>query len=152
MPLALRQFVAWITLAQVLLVGAGGSGLHTLFGCEHGCTAACCSDECCSSDGAVVSSCGQDCAYCRHSKSVQAEGDSRAVQIRKRQAWQAGVQTAGCDGCAVCDLLALYHNATPCSLELINQDSECSEAVVILRNDIVAATIRLTYSRGPPVA
>lgn len=143
----LRKLVAWTLLTQVTLVGGLGTGLHGLFGCEHGasgCTATCCVTTAASSPR---SDC-EDCVYCRHAadgRSASSETSATADQDRSL------VTPAGCDGCAVCDLLAQYHSVTPFEIGSLSIELASGEAALQRHNAVVAAAIRLAFSRGPPV-
>lgn len=137
----LLRAVAAITLAQVGLVGAFGTGLHALFGCEHepqgGCTAACCKVT---AEASSRSDC-EDCVFCLRAADKQAASNDFRI---------ASVTSAGCDGCAVCDLLAQYHCVTPFELESLAIVVTPCESAIQRQNAVVAATIRLALSRGPP--
>ena len=141
MPDRLRQFVAWTTLAQVVLVGGLGTGLHGLFGCEH----RVCAASCCVGSDQRSADC-KECVFCRHAIENQRKA--------KHQRTADGVLTSnqGCDGCAVCDLLAQYHSATPLALDPPAIELASDEAVLLRQNKVVAAAIRFALSRGPPAA
>lgn len=154
MPKALRNAVAWVTLAQVLLVGALGTGLHGLLGCEHGplgcADSRCCSLDCCTvpsakNANANVTQC-HDCVFCKHRRSSEGKvtPDSDSLII----ACSDGA--VGCDGCAVCDLLAQYHSATPFVLAPLSLELLAGDVTIQLHNAVVSAATRLALSRGPP--
>jgi hypothetical protein len=117
-----------------------GTGLHSLFGCEHG---AACAEDCCD---AGVSSCSAhgDCLFCDLEKSAckrsGAKGESREGLSRSTH----------CDGCAVCDLLAQYHTAAPFVAPPLAIEASQPERAVEVRNAVVAAAARLALSRAPP--
>ncbi|MEO1498355.1 MAG: hypothetical protein AAFV43_14520 [Planctomycetota bacterium] len=133
--------VAWTLLAQVLLVAGMGTGLHRLFGCEHGsCESVCCVDT------VEPLSDGHDCSFCRRAATNNAASPAAA----SAEAGVAAVKQAGCDGCAVCDLLAQYHSATPFEFDRLTIEVAHAESAVQRQNAVVAAAIRLALSRGPP--
>jgi hypothetical protein len=136
----LRKIVAWITLGQVGLVGAMGTGLHSLFGCEHG---AACAESCCT---AGKSSCSQhgDCLFCELETTVP-KGCAA-----KGRSGEGLSRSTHCDGCAVCDLLAQYHTAAPFVAAPLASETSQPERAVEVRNAVVAAATRLALSRAPP--
>lgn len=156
MPKRLRHFVAWTTLAQVALVGGLGTGLHGLLGCEHrGCAAFGCVG---SPDPAIRC---ETCAFCRHAAQKRADSSTGEETTRQTEPSEpigigghpaAVIAAAGCDGCAVCDLLAQYHTAAPFGLQPPAIEPASTEAAVRRHNAIVAAAKRLALSRGPPAA
>lgn len=124
-----------------MLVGSLGTGLHRVFGCEHG--SAACADGCCVTPAESTYGC-DSCAFCRQERSEP------AATVAKEVVAQAQIDAAGCDGCAVCDLLAQYHSVTPFELDALAIEQTLSEAVVQRHNAVVAAATRLALSRGPP--
>lgn len=155
----LRQLVAIATLAQVVLVGALGTGLHSLFGCEHfGCRSTCCIAGGCHSQAATELGC-EDCAYCRHKANhrrhgAELDGRDGAVDHRitstAQRAFGIRVTAPGCEGCPVCDVLSEYQNAAPYRLAPLAIDFVECETTGIQWNAPSAAAIRLAHSRGPP--
>ena len=142
MPRRLRQFVALTTLAQVLLIGVLGTGLHGLFGCEHRrCTAACCETR-----EAAASGC-DDCVFCLHAEKKQRDDTSPKS---RHSSSDVAVVSSHSDGCAVCDLLGQFNTVTPIALEPLPIELSSGEAALQQQNAVVAAAIRLALSRGPP--
>lgn len=142
MPRPLRKLVACTLLLQVALVGSLGTGLHGLLGCEHEANGRCVSACCVASTPSEARPACADCIYCRRGTGGQdAPATERSV---------ATVSPAGCDGCAVCDLLAQYHSVTPFQLDPLAIELASGEAALQRQNAAVAATIRLALSRGPP--
>lgn len=142
-----RQIVAWVTLAQVALVGAVGTGLHGLFGCEHG-PHGHCSSACCASPSDEDSQC-EDCVFCQRR-------DALGEQATPCESGMPFAEANGgawcCDGCVVCDLLAQYHSVTPLALDPLSIELAVGEAAIQIHNAVVSAASRLALSRGPPVA
>lgn len=142
-----QKLVAWTLLLQVLLVGGLGTGLHGLFGCEHGpsgvCTATCCVGPDASSSRPEC----EDCAFCRRANEERGAASKGRADA---EVYVASVYAAGCDGCAVCDLLAQYHSVTPFELDPLAIELASGEAAIQRQNAVVAAAIRLAPSRGPP--
>lgn len=143
----LRQFIVWLTLAQVGLVGGIGTGLHTVFGCEH----AICGSSCCAAASDSLGECQAKCAFCRKSASPATASPATAGDSRSGNA-QVVSAAAVCDGCLVCDLLVQYHNATPLEIGLPSIELAAGEACLERQNGVVAAACRLAHSRGPPSA
>ena len=143
----LQKLIAWTLIAQVLLVGGLGTGLHGLFGCEHG-PKACCTARCCSSSSDVTSrsSCA-DCVFCSRDSHKRPASSASIAGSEYRIAL---LTTAGCDGCAVCDVLAQYHTVTPFELDVLAIELASGDAVLQRKNAAIAAAIRLAPSRGPP--
>ena len=142
MPRRLRQFVALTTLAQVVLIGALGTGLHGLFGCEHdGCTEACCATR-----EAPASAC-DDCEFCPRAVKQHREDLFGAA---RRSSCDVAVVSARSDGCAVCDLLGQFNIVTPIALEPLPIAMLAGETALQRQNAVVAAATRLPLSRGPP--
>ncbi|MEM9352305.1 MAG: hypothetical protein AAGA92_04775 [Planctomycetota bacterium] len=139
----LNKTAAWLALAHVVLVGGLGTGLHALLGCEHGLTENC-SAACCVSAKSTSASC-EDCVYCRRAAEKQNSNDQQEETL---------VADAGqcCGGCAVCDLLAQYQSVTPFAVEPLAIELASGEAPIQHENAVIAAAIRLSHSRGPPVA
>ena len=147
MPNRLRKLVAWTLLAQVTLVGGLGTGLHALFGCEHGSGVACAAPCCTSAEEVSKRVACEHCAFCRHATEERGASPSSDPAAKRSR---ASVVAAGCDGCAVCDLLAQYHSVTPFEFDSLSVELASSEAALHRHNAVVAAATRLAPSRGPP--
>ena len=149
----LRKLVAWTLLTQVLLVGSLGTGLHGLFGCEHGLgsehgPSGACASSCCVDAAATASQAGcHDCAFCRCAIETNASSGEAPASFG-----MPAVSTARCDGCAVCDLLAQYHSVTPFEIGSLAIELAAGEAPLQRQNAALAASSRLALSRGPPAA
>lgn len=160
MPNRLRRLVAWTLLAQVLLVGGLGTGLHSLFGCEHGPSGICASGCCSLTDDTAARSDCHDCGFCRDvvceaatcATDCPTTGPTTGPIGADRERVVASVDRAGCQSCAVCDLLAQYHSVTPFEFDTIAIELASGEAAMQRQNAVVAASIRLALSRGPPTA
>lgn len=137
-----RKLVAWSLLAQVILVGGLGTGLHDLLGCHHGCQQSCAA-SCCREVAATECS---DCVFCRH---AERESSLRVAEKRVNHP-EAAANAAGCDGCAVCDLLAQYHCATPFEPAPLAIESAGGHAASLRTDAVIAASMRWFLSRGPP--
>lgn len=140
-----RQLVSWVTLAQVVLVGGLGTGLHGLLGCEHG-PKACCEQGLCLASRCSAETQTHDCVFCR----------ARESQERDRAAEATGAQlttvdgSITCDGCAVCDLIDQYQTASPFQLDSPAVEPAADRAALQIHNAVVSAATRLALSRGPP--
>lgn len=134
----LHRLIVWTMLANVGVVGVLGTGLHDLLGCSHSCRgttgASCCGAE------AVCSDACADCVFCQRAKEASSPSDNPELSA------------TGCEGCAVCDLLAQYHSVVPHGLEPLSTELAVGEAACLRQNAIVAAMVRQTLSRGPPAA
>lgn len=135
----LFQTTVWITLAQVLLVGALGTGLHTLLGCEHERPR----DRSASSAPAC-----DGCHCCVH----RTLGADPATEQHDSPTFEPRSGSGSCDACVVCDLLDHFHSAVPAAA---SQPDACPTPLAEIgwaAQVHGASTARLPLSRGPPSA
>ncbi|MEM9657719.1 MAG: hypothetical protein AAF961_05090 [Planctomycetota bacterium] len=144
----LRQAVAWFTLAQVVLVGVLGTGLHTLFGCEHGPLNAREQGNCCHGCCSFSDLHGEDSERRDGLIGRKRPTPGKAASSVDHDA-SAGVFACS-ERCAVCDLLSQYHTAAPFVLEPLSIELIAGEATLHLGDAVVSAATRLALSRGPP--
>lgn len=135
----LQKLVAWLLVAQVALVGALGTGLHDLLGCQHG---VCVIER----DPASQCECCGTCGKSAEPSAPLAEPNSGAASPDKGLT----VTAAECGECALCDLLDQFHQAAPAWDASIDAEVIVSQTNAARENSVVAAAIRLALSRGPP--
>lgn len=146
----LRQLVALTLTVQVLLVGALGTGLHDLLGCQHGR----CVDSCCSvlTKDTPASCCGFCCCRLELAEvGSSTECLPHADRPNDAADW-LWLSSAECDDCPLCDLLEQFHQATPVWKSSLEVELAIHEAELLRDNAVIAASLRLAFSRGPPAA